>query len=54
LPRLPQTRIEHHRPRPLREVSWNTHGGHFAAPEEPEILADEIHAFFRPLRGGRL
>jgi hypothetical protein len=24
LPRLPHTRIEHHRPGPLREVSWNT------------------------------
>jgi hypothetical protein len=22
---LPQTRIEHHRPRPLRAVSWNAH-----------------------------
>jgi len=26
-------------------------GGHFAALEEPEALADEIRAFFRPLRG---
>ena len=25
-------------------------GGHFAAMEEPEALADEIRAFFRPLR----
>lgn len=25
-------------------------GGHFAALEEPEILAEEIRAFFRPLR----
>jgi pimeloyl-ACP methyl ester carboxylesterase len=25
-------------------------GGHFAALEEPELLADEIRAFFRPLR----
>jgi pimeloyl-ACP methyl ester carboxylesterase len=25
-------------------------GGHFAAMEEPELLADEIRAFFRPLR----
>jgi len=50
---LPQTRIEHHRPRPLRDVSWNTHRQSGAALEEPEALAEEIRAFFRPLRGGR-
>jgi len=27
------------------------HGGHFAALEQPEILVEEIRAFFRPLRG---
>jgi microsomal epoxide hydrolase len=27
-------------------------GGHFAAMEQPEALAAEIRAFFRPLRGG--
>jgi pimeloyl-ACP methyl ester carboxylesterase len=27
-------------------------GGHFGAMEEPAALADEIRAFFRPLRGG--
>jgi pimeloyl-ACP methyl ester carboxylesterase len=26
-------------------------GGHFAAMEEPALLADDIRAFFRPLRG---
>jgi pimeloyl-ACP methyl ester carboxylesterase len=26
-------------------------GGHFAAMEEPELLAEDIRAFFRPLRG---
>jgi len=26
-------------------------GGHFAALEEPEALAADIRAFFRPLRG---
>jgi hypothetical protein len=25
-------------------------GGHFAAMEEPELLVDDIRAFFRPLR----
>jgi pimeloyl-ACP methyl ester carboxylesterase len=27
-------------------------GGHFAAMEEPELLAEDIRAFFRPLRAG--
>ena len=27
-------------------------GGHFAALEEPELLAEDIRAFFRPLRAG--
>jgi hypothetical protein len=26
-------------------------GGHFAAFEEPELLAQDIRAFFRPFRG---
>jgi len=26
-------------------------GGHFAAWEEPELLAQDIRDFFRPLRG---
>jgi pimeloyl-ACP methyl ester carboxylesterase len=26
-------------------------GGHFAAMEEPELLVDDVRAFFRPLRG---
>ena len=25
-------------------------GGHFAALEEPQLLAEDIRAFFRPLR----
>jgi pimeloyl-ACP methyl ester carboxylesterase len=25
-------------------------GGHFGAMEEPELLAEELRAFFRPLR----
>jgi pimeloyl-ACP methyl ester carboxylesterase len=31
---------------------WTTmpRGGHFAAMEEPELLAEEVRAFFRPLR----
>ena len=28
------------------------HGGHFAAMEEPELLVNDIRAFFRPLRAG--
>jgi pimeloyl-ACP methyl ester carboxylesterase len=36
-------------------VRWTEfdRGGHFAAMEEPELLAGEIRAFFRPLRSGR-
>jgi len=26
-------------------------GGHFAAMEEPDALAQEVREFFRPLRG---
>ena len=29
-------------------------GGHFAALEEPELLARDIREFFRPMRTGRL
>jgi pimeloyl-ACP methyl ester carboxylesterase len=25
-------------------------GGHFAALEEPDLLVDDVRAFFRPLR----
>lgn len=33
-------------------VHWSTlpRGGHFAALEQPELLADDIRTFFRPLR----
>ena len=44
-------------PREWAERSFNlgrwtemTKGGHFAALEEPELLAEDIRAFFRPLR----
>jgi pimeloyl-ACP methyl ester carboxylesterase len=50
--------------RPPRELAertfdvrrWTEHprGGHFAALEEPAVLAEEIRAFFRPLRSARL
>jgi microsomal epoxide hydrolase len=35
----------------LRRWSTMPAGGHFAALEEPDALAEEIRAFFRPLRG---
>lgn len=52
-------------PRELRQVSrelaaqhanlvhWSEmpRGGHFAASEEPELLVEDLRAFFRPLRG---
>jgi pimeloyl-ACP methyl ester carboxylesterase len=28
------------------------HGGHFAAMEHPDELAQEVREFFRPLRAG--
>ena len=47
-----------HPPREWAERSYNLQrwtvmprGGHFAAQEEPELLAEDIRAFFRPLRG---
>ena len=33
--------------RHFMEMAW---GGHFAALEEPELLVEDIRAFFRPLR----
>jgi pimeloyl-ACP methyl ester carboxylesterase len=46
-----------HPPRFLAERAFNIQrwtvaprGGHFAALEEPELLANDIRAFFRPLR----
>jgi pimeloyl-ACP methyl ester carboxylesterase len=52
-----------HEPKPPRElveryyqvVRWRElpRGGHFPAIEEPELLAEEIRAFFRPLRADR-
>jgi pimeloyl-ACP methyl ester carboxylesterase len=34
----------------VQRWSEMSRGGHFAAMEEPEMLADELRAFFRPLR----
>jgi len=34
----------------IRRWSVMPRGGHFAALEQPELLAHEIRAFFRPLR----
>ena len=36
----------------LRRHTVMPKGGHFAALEEPELLVDDIRAFFRPLRFG--
>jgi pimeloyl-ACP methyl ester carboxylesterase len=48
-----------HVPRALAEqeanlVHWSRfdRGGHFAAAEEPELVVDDLRAFFRPLREG--
>ena len=36
----------------LRQHTVMPSGGHFAALEEPDLLVDDIRAFFRPLRYG--
>ncbi len=36
----------------IRRWSRMERGGHFAAMEQPDALAREVQAFFRPLRGG--
>jgi microsomal epoxide hydrolase len=36
----------------IRRWSVMPRGGHFAAMEQPEALAEELRAFFRPLRRG--
>ncbi len=48
-----------HVPRALAEreanlVHWSRfdRGGHFAAAEEPDLIVEDLRAFFRPLRGG--
>ena len=35
----------------LQQWTEMPRGGHFAAFEEPELLAQDIRSFFRPLRG---
>lgn len=37
----------------IRRWSVMKRGGHFAAMEQPQALAEEVRAFFRPLRQGR-
>jgi microsomal epoxide hydrolase len=34
----------------IRRWSVTPRGGHFAALEQPEALAEEVREFFRPLR----
>jgi pimeloyl-ACP methyl ester carboxylesterase len=36
----------------IRRWTVMPRGGHFAAMEQPQALAEEVRAFFRPLRGG--
>jgi len=38
--------------RDIRRWSVMSRGGHFAALEHPQVMAEEIRAFFRPLRAG--
>ncbi|KCZ97369.1 epoxide hydrolase family protein [Hyphomonas oceanitis] len=48
LPTPPRSWVE--RVFDVRRWSAMPRGGHFAALEQPELLADEIRSFFRPLR----
>jgi pimeloyl-ACP methyl ester carboxylesterase len=56
--RLARTRLPDQTPgetmgMPRRSISrWSVmpRGGHFAAREQPELLAHEVREFFRPLR----
>jgi epoxide hydrolase len=50
LTRPPQSWVE--RAVPLRRFSKMPRGGHFAAMEQPELLVEDVRAFFRPLREG--
>jgi pimeloyl-ACP methyl ester carboxylesterase len=34
----------------IRRWTEMPRGGHFAAMEQPQVLAEDIRAFFRPLR----
>jgi microsomal epoxide hydrolase len=34
----------------IRRWTVMPRGGHFAALEQPELLAEDVRAFFRPLR----
>jgi pimeloyl-ACP methyl ester carboxylesterase len=36
----------------LQRYTVMPHGGHFAALEQPDLLVEDIRAFFRPLRAG--
>jgi pimeloyl-ACP methyl ester carboxylesterase len=49
LPMPPRSWVE--RVFDVRRWTPMPHGGHFAALEQPELLAEDIRAFFRPLRG---
>lgn len=50
LPMPPRTWVE--RVFPVNRWTEMPMGGHFAALEQPELLAEDIRAFFRPLRVG--
>ena len=41
---LPRSVIESHSD--LRRYTLMPRGGHFAAPEQPELLVDDLRAFF--------
>ncbi|MBB5925523.1 epoxide hydrolase family protein [Streptomyces echinatus] len=53
-PAEPQIALRHKAERTENLVRWTEYdrGGHFAAMEEPDLLVDDVRAFFRQLRTG--
>ncbi|RSN86759.1 epoxide hydrolase [Streptomyces sp. WAC 05379] len=53
-PAEPQIPLRHRARRTENLVRWTEfdRGGHFAAMEEPDLLVDDVRAFFRQLRDG--
>lgn len=49
-PNMPRSLAE--RSYPVTRWTDAAHGGHFPTLETPGLLADELRAFARPLRGG--
>ena len=47
---LPAARVGGAQPANVERWTEMPRGGHFAAMEEPDLLVEDLRAFFRPLR----